>query len=141
MQVSTLISQADVVGIQTLLEGCDDIIEGETEHYFAEGVYARVLKIPAGNYAVGKAHRTQHITMLIKGFATVTINGVQEEVVAPFIWVAPPGKKLVYCHTDCEFVNVHPTDTEDLEAIEATVIIPEDEYRLELNNTPLRVGE
>jgi len=124
------VSQAHIAGIQDLLSTCDDVIEGETVHYFAPGVYVRVLKIPAGNFAVGKAHRTQHVTMLIKGEATITdATGVQHNVHAPFICVSDPGKKFVYCHTDCEFVNVHPTETQDLEAIEAAVIIPEAEYR------------
>lgn len=144
MDLSTqlVLTQSDILNVQDVLLGCDDIIEGETDHYFADGVYVRVLKIPAGNYAVGKAHRTEHITMLIKGTATITgEDGIARVVSAPFICVSKPGKKFVYCETDAWFVNVHPTDTTDLDIIEERVIMPEQDYKTMLaSNTTLQVS-
>ena len=51
-----------------------------------------------------------------------------ERIRAPHKWVSQPGaKRPVYTHTDCEFITVHlnPDDSEDLEALEADIIIPE----------------
>lgn len=124
------VSQQAVIALQERMQR-GATIDAKYEHYFADGVYVRVMKIPADHYAVGKCHRTQHVTMLIKGKASFTADdGSIVFLEAPFITVTQPGKKkLVYCHEECWFVNVHPTDTEDLVAIEAKVIIPEEEYR------------
>lgn len=129
-EVSINVSQAAILGIQDiLLQG--DTVKEDCSHYFADGVYARLIKVPAGHHIVGKAHATKHITIMLKGECTfIDDNGQIVEITAPMITVSAPGlKKMAYCLTECWFVNVHPTDTEDLEVIESKVIIPEEEYR------------
>jgi len=106
-------------------------VEITYDHHFADGVYARVMKAPAGTLVIGKAHRTEHISILLKGSCQITDDdGSVHYVEAPMIVVTPPGKKkMALVLTDMEFVNIHPTDTTDLDAIEKKVIIPEEEYR------------
>lgn len=114
-------------------------VELQYEHHFGPGVYARVMKAPAGTLVVGKAHREDHICILLKGALTVTLDdGSTKYMQAPAIWTAKGGQKKVgYVHEDLEFVNVHanPTDTADLDEIESKVIIPEEEYRLALEQS------
>lgn len=127
---SIKVDQATVLALQDhLLKGATE--EPDNEHFFADGMYDRLLKVPAGLYAVGKVHRTRHLFLLLKGDATITnADGTLECISAPFIRSVPGGaKKLVYCHTECWFFNVHPTDTEDLNEIEERVIMPEQEYK------------
>ena len=124
------VSQEAIYGIQDQLQRSNDVREGQYEHLFASGVYMRVLKVPEGCYAVGKAHRTEHITILLKGACSFTADdGTIVLLQAPHFNVTPPGKKkLVFCHTECWFANIHATETTDLVEIEKKVIIPEEEH-------------
>lgn len=125
-----------VLEIESFVEQALPPVEIETDHYFANGVYARVMKAPAGTVVVGKPHRDDHICVLLKGALTVTLDdGSTKYMKAPAIWVAKGGQKKVgFVHEDLEFVNVHPTDTTDLEVIESKVIIPEEEYKLSVEH-------
>lgn len=129
-----ILDQATVLDLQDYVANNLPTVELDTDHHFAPGVYARVMKAPAGTVVVGKAHRDDHICILLKGSLTVTMeNGSTKYMSAPAIWTAKGGQKKVgFVHEDLEFVNVHPTDTEDLDVIESKVIIPEEEYRLEV---------
>jgi quercetin dioxygenase-like cupin family protein len=101
----------------------------EAAHHFAPGMYGRELTLPAGMVIVGKIHRHGHLLMVTKGRATVIDEFGRYEVAAGFVQVSKPGaKRVVYMHEETTFVTVHlnPTDTKDLEAIEADVIVPED---------------
>lgn len=102
-------------------------VEIPVEHYFAPGVYARVIHIPAGVILTGKIHRTLHMCILAQGRIHVTVdNGQEAEQFDGFcIFNAPPGsKKAIYAETDAVFINVHPTESEDLDEIEEQFIAP-----------------
>lgn len=142
----TNISQPMILQFQEILQASDDKIEGEYVHYFAPGIYCRVLKIPGGMYAIGKAHKTVHLTMLIKGKASFTdSNGDFVLLQAPFITTSQANqKKMVYCHEECWFVNIHPSTTTDLDEIEKQVIMSETEFKLMIaaeQNTLLEAKE
>ena len=97
-------------------------------HYFAPGMYGRELAIPGGTVVVGKIHRHAHLVQLLAGEATVYTDKGMERITGPKTWVSPAGvKRALFTHTDCLFFTVHvnANDTQDLEAIEADVIIPE----------------
>ena len=103
-------------------------IANEPVHHFADGMYGRELPIQADAYVVGKIHRHEHFTLLLKGTATINTDKGMETITGPHIWVSPPGaKRALYTHTDCVFFTVHLNhdNTRDLEAIEADVIVPE----------------
>ena len=100
--------------------------EGEPDHYFADGTYTRCLKIKPGIFMVGKKHAKGHVTMLMKGDATIITAFGQERVQAPRVWVDEPGiKRCIYTHDHCVFVTVHATDKTDLAEIEKDLIIGE----------------
>lgn len=103
-------------------------VECPVRHQFAPGMYVRTCAIPAGSVVVGKQHRHVHPVMLIKGETTILTDKGMERISAPHVWISQPGaKRILYTHTDCEFTTVHlnPTDTTDLDALEADIIIPE----------------
>lgn len=95
----------------------------ETRHYFADGMYCRELLIPKGCTLVGKVHKREHFSLLLKGRITLVCDGKRETVKAPAIFVSPAGiKRAGYAHKACVFVNVHRTDSHDLKEIEREVI-------------------
>lgn len=98
----------------------DDI---PTEHFHAPGLYGRHVTIPADSALVTKLHKTEHITIALKG--TFTMFGVDEtlkKVVSPAMWITPAGtKRAIYCHDEVIIANVHPANAETKEEAEAQI--------------------
>ena len=102
-------------------------VEIPVRHYFATGLYAREITIPAGVVAVGKIHKTQHINLLSKGDVSMVTDAGSVRVQAPYTWVVEPGKKAAaYAHTDTVWTSfcVNPTDETDLVKLEAALTSP-----------------
>jgi len=118
-------------------------VEITYEHHFADGIYGRIMKVPAGTIVVGKPHRTEHLCVLLKGRLVVTADdGTLTELAAPAVFVASPGqKKAALVLEDLEFMNIHPTTTTDLDEIERQVIIPEEEFRANLLSSEVATRE
>lgn len=103
-------------------------VECPVEHFFAPGLYTRKCTIPAGSVVVGKMHRHQHPTFLMSGTVRINTDRGMETITGPHIWISQENaKRALVTLTDCVFATVHlnPTDTTDLEAIEAAVIVPD----------------
>lgn len=114
-----------------------------TEHFFADGMYARVLFRPADTLIVGKVHRREHLYIIASGEVTVIGNGVKERILGPRVIVSSPGtKRAVYSHTDATCITVHRTDERDLDKIEAE-LVEEDETAMfdARNELKLEVSE
>jgi len=101
--------------------------ELETEHYFADGMYCRVVKRDAGVVIVGKVHRKEHFYMVVKGSVAVIQDGAERRIYsAPSIIVSKPGtKRAVVALEDSVCLTVHRTDKRDLSEIEAEVVEPD----------------
>lgn len=100
-------------------------LEALTSHYFAEGIYLRELRIPAGVVVVGKIHRTQHLTIICSGTVKITTDHGTREITGPAVFVSEPGaKKAAYAVTDVVVMNPHPAETKDLQALEKHFIAP-----------------
>ena len=73
----------------------------ETIHTHAPGLYIRSVRMPAGAYATGRVHTTEHIFILTKGEMTIASEFGVERVAAGFQCVSKPGtKRAVFCHTE-----------------------------------------
>ena len=115
--------RASLADLEINLKDNFDHIELEPEHYFADGLYARELFIPAGTTIVGKIHKTSYLNVLLKGKITISTDNGPETLEAPAIMVGSPNdKKGGYAHTDCVWLNIHGTKETDLEKIENEVI-------------------
>ena len=100
-------------------------VEIPLEHYFAPGVYARVIYIPAGVVLTGKIHKTLHMNILAQGRVHVTTNDDVEVLEGFCIFNSDAGtKKAIYAETDTVFINIHPTDLTDIDEIEEVFIAP-----------------
>jgi hypothetical protein len=97
--------------------------EHEALHYNIEGVYARVVHIPAGQCVTGKIHLHESIGILAQGTMRVNNGFKSYTVSAPFIAIEKAGiKRMAFTETDCTFITVHRTDKTDIAEIEGELV-------------------
>ena len=83
-------------------------------HFFAPGVYAREVFIPAGTLVTSKIHKYADLNIMSQGVMDVLIGDQITRVQAPFTIVTPPGtKRIAYAWTDCVWTTVFGTDITD----------------------------
>lgn len=100
-------------------------LKDATLHHFAPGVYVRELRIPAGVCLTGKIHKHEIMNILVSGTIQVTTDNGIEELTGPMIFNSAAGsKKAGFTLTDVVWLNVHPTESTDLEEIEEEFIAP-----------------
>lgn len=116
--------------------------EKNTSHYFAEGLYCRVLFRPAGTLIIGKKHKKSHFYMVMSGRVSITNGeGKALEVEGPYVIVSNPGtERAVLALTDATCITVHRTDKTDLDEIEKE-LIEEDQTALFDSSNRLKVKE
>lgn len=90
------------------------------KHYFAQGLYARELFIPAGCVLTGKIHLTEHLAMLVQGEMELLTEDGPQHVMAPAIFVSRAGaKRAGVAYTDSRFVCIHATSETNIDRLEA----------------------
>lgn len=111
-----------VLCLEEFLRGFPQLPEQLT-HHFADGIYARELRIPRDSVIVGKIHRHAHLNFLMKGdISVLTEHGIRR-IQAPAVIASAPGiKRAGYAHEDTIWITVHATRETDLEKIEDQVI-------------------
>lgn len=110
---------------QGLAEQLD--LDDVTTNWFAPGVYARQIHLPAGSLVLGKIHKHAHLNLLLVGLVEVASEFHTEMFAAPRIWVSEPGiKRAVRTVEDAMWVTIHPNpgDGQDMGEIEDEVIAP-----------------
>lgn len=96
-----------------------------TKHHFAPGIYTRELFIPAGTILTGKIHRHEIMNVLVSGALKVTTDEGIQYLTGPMIFNSKAGtKKAAVTLTDVIWLNIHPTESTDLEEIEREFIAP-----------------
>ena len=87
-------------------------------HYFADGLYAREMKLPAGVAATGAVHKTEHICVISQGSIAVTTDEGVKVLTAPCTFVAKPGiKRAGYAITDVVWTTFHATKETEINKI------------------------
>ena len=96
------------------------------EHFFADGLYGRRIYVQAGATVVTAVHKSEHITIALKGHCVVVDeHGDRHDVIAPSVFVTKPGtQRAVYAITDTEWLTVHHYEDEDksLETVEKKLV-------------------
>jgi hypothetical protein len=111
--------------------------ELKTDHYFADGMYARVIARPKDCLIVGKVHKREHFYIVTHGSIRVTTDDGVKDVFAPAVIVSKPGtKRAVLALEDSVCMTVHRTDNTDLDKIEAELIEPDDLAMFDSWNKP-----
>jgi hypothetical protein len=124
--------------LEDVIKNTEGSVIGDNEccplkHTFADGIYVREIRIPAGKCLTGKIHKHSHPNFLLSGIVDVftEANGY-ERLEGPLSMISPPGtKRALITITDCIWVTVHlnPTNTQDLDELEEIVIAKDyDEY-------------
>ncbi len=95
----------------------------EPVHRFSHGIYWREITIPAGTLLTGKMHRTDHMSVVLRGdISVLTENGI-ERIKAPAVVPACAGMKRVgYAHEETVWITAHGTHETDLVKLEAELI-------------------
>lgn len=121
--------------ISSIEEKCKKFeqVKCEIEHIFSDGIYSRIMKVPAGTFVIGKRHRFKTLNIMTKGKAIIHTgdNNKAKEISAPCTFVSEPlSRKMAFFIEDSEWMNVHPTEETDVDRIEELFIMPEEEYLL-----------
>lgn len=97
-----------------------------TNHYFADGMYAREVYRPAGCLIVGRVHKKEHFYIVTKGRIRVTTDDGVKEFVAPAVLISKPGtKRAVLALEDSVCMTVHRTMKKSLKNVERELVEPE----------------
>lgn len=92
--------------------------ECPVRHYFAPGMYAREMTIPAGVVLTGAVHRHEHLCTISKGRISVSTDEGMKELAAPCTFVSTAGTKRVgYAIEETVWTTYHATTETDLDRI------------------------
>jgi hypothetical protein len=69
------------------------------------------------------------MSMIVQGACAVFEDGRMTEIVAPFIFVGEPKRKVIYALTDVVWLNILATDLTDHDEIEAHFVEPSQAFR------------
>ncbi len=103
-------------------------IELPVEHFFTDGVYTRLIRMPAGSAVTGKIHRFSCPNFIMKGKLLVYTDEANYDIVAPFLFISGPGvRKALYVEEDTIWLTSHAWDgPHDVEMVEKHLIVPMD---------------
>lgn len=106
-------------------------VELQTDHYFADGMYARVLFRPAGTLIVGKVHKREHFYIVARGKVQIG----KEVLEAGTVIVSKPStKRAVYALEDSICLTVHRTKKRNLDKIEKQLVEPDSKALFDASN-------
>jgi hypothetical protein len=93
-------------------------VECPVWHFFAPGLYARKMMIPAGVTLTGAVHKTEHLCIISGDISVTTEDGLKRVTDAHEIINSKPGaKRAGYAHADTYWTTVHATDERDLDKL------------------------
>lgn len=98
-------------------------IECPVNHYFAPGLYAREMSIPAGTIVTGAVHKTENLVVVSLGCLHIVTEDGTREVRAGDTFVCQAGmKNAVIALEDSRWTNIlfnpeNETDTDKLTEI------------------------
>jgi hypothetical protein len=122
-----LLDQLEEEFFQSLAQGVPGIqeIDIPVTHTFTDHTYVREGIMPKGALVIGHYHREPHVCVVLKGSMSIlNADRTETKVVAPFVFIAGPGRKVGYMHEDVLMQNIHSTQDwpehlrHDVEAME-----------------------
>jgi hypothetical protein len=89
-------------------------VDCSVRHYFAPGMYAREITIPAGTVLTGAVHKMTNLAVLSKGRMLLATEGGAIEIQAPHTLTVHPGaKNAATAIEDCVWTNFLPNPTNE----------------------------
>jgi hypothetical protein len=93
-------------------------VDCPVRHYFAPGMAAREMTIPAGVAITGAVHRHEHLCTISKGRIVVSTDEGMKELAAPCTIVSKPGAKRVgYAIEETVWTTYHATNETDIDRL------------------------
>jgi hypothetical protein len=93
-------------------------VDCPVRHYFAPGLYAREINIPAGTVLTGAVHKMQNLAILSKGKLQLVVDGGTQIIEAPCtLTVSPSKKNAAYALEDSVWTNFFATEETDIEKL------------------------
>lgn len=95
------------------------------KHHFANGLYAREVRIPAGAAITGAVMLDSYLDICVSGTVSVMEpNGQYKQVTGPAVVVRQPGmKRAGYTHTDTVWITCHAVEANTVEEAEAAIAV------------------
>ncbi len=130
------VTRAEILELEGLMvalarERHPDMKPGNTDslapvkHHFAPGLYAREIFLPAGTRIIGKIHRTSHVMTVAQGSGIIWNEFGGFEYKAGMTRVTRIGtKNIAWAREDTIIITYHPTQHQDVDAIERDIISP-----------------
>lgn len=104
-------------------DGWVEALGGDLQHQFINGLYVRMVHMPAGMVVTTKIHKVRHPYFVMTGKCRIMTEEGVVEVHAPYQGVTEPGtKRLIHVLEDCIWYTVHATDKTTPEEVEDEVI-------------------
>ncbi len=95
-------------------------VECPVKHTFAPGVCIREVFVPAGSNVIGHHHNFEHTNIIVAGYLFLqNALGEWDEIHAPCMFVAGPGRKIIKVIQDTVWLNIFPTIEQDIETVES----------------------
>lgn len=126
-QASTLEMRAQIEALHEIIDAAPDG-EIETRHYYANGLYAREIHVPAGTWVVGAIHANDHINVLSKGEVLAASETGAMRLSAPATFAVKGGKKtLGYALSDAVWTTfcANPHNLSDPDTLFAALTLPD----------------
>lgn len=93
-------------------------VDCPVRHYFAPGMAAREMTIPAGVVVTGAVHRHEHLCTISKGRIIVSTDEGMKELAAPCTIVSKSGAKRVgYAVEETVWTTYHATNETDVDRL------------------------
>ena len=117
-----------VLALEAAMRALPPATDLVTTHFFADGMYCRVLERKAGTLIVGKIHKREHFYIVAKGRVQVVMDEEVREYEAGSVIVSKPGtKRAVLALEDSICLTVHRTNKKNIRKIERELIEPDEQ--------------
>jgi hypothetical protein len=95
----------------------------ELNHLFADGLYGRIITMPANTVVMTAIHKKENITTVVSGVCrVVNHDGTSEIITAPAFFVTPAGtQRAVYVLEESTWITVHATNAKTVETAEQVI--------------------
>lgn len=129
-----MIVKEQIGTLQKLLANLPQV-DMPTRHWLINGMYGRLIFIPAGTAYVGRVHKTDHFFIILHGRSTMTTDDGPQSLEGPMILEVKAGSKRAgIAHTDCFFIAIHRTDKTNLEDIAKDLVEEDPTGRYDIYN-------
>jgi hypothetical protein len=92
----------------------------ELSHLFADGLYGRIITMPADTMVMTMVHKVENITTVVTGKCeVVNPDGTREIITAPAFFVTPARtQRAVYVVEESTWITVHACDAKTVQDAE-----------------------